>query len=96
MAFRLPSDVASLSPNRPSFGIPGQTKVSGDCQKETTHEICCLAAELVLKIALNVVFKFSKKSITYSRLSNNHGGWKKHVGVRKMQNQLDFFCQFLS
>ena len=24
----------------------GQTKVSGGCQRETTHEICCLAAEL--------------------------------------------------
>ena len=24
---------------------PGQTKVSGDRQRETTHEICCLAAE---------------------------------------------------
>ena len=27
------------------LGIPGQTKVSGDRQRETTHEICCLAAE---------------------------------------------------
>ena len=35
-----------ISPNQPSFGIPGQTKVSGDHQRETTHEICCLAAEL--------------------------------------------------
>ena len=25
---------------------PGQTKVSVDRQRETTHEICCLAAEL--------------------------------------------------
>ena len=25
---------------------PGQTKVSRDRQRETTHEICCLAAEL--------------------------------------------------
>ena len=24
---------------------PGQTKVSGDHQRETTHEVCCLAAE---------------------------------------------------
>ena len=28
-----------------SLGTPGQTKVSGDRQRETTHEICCLAAE---------------------------------------------------
>ena len=46
MAFRSPSDGAPISSNQPSFGIPGQTKVSGDRQRETTHEICCLAAEL--------------------------------------------------
>ena len=28
------------------FGIPGQTKLSGDRQRGTTHEICYLAAEL--------------------------------------------------
>jgi len=33
------------SHNQQSFGIPRQTKVSGDCQRETTHEICCLGAE---------------------------------------------------
>ena len=27
------------------LGTPGQTKVSRDCQREATHEICCLAAE---------------------------------------------------
>ena len=27
------------------LGTPGQTKVSGDCQRETTHEICFLATE---------------------------------------------------
>ena len=32
----------------------------------------------------------------YSHLSNNRGGWNKRVGVQKLQNQLDFFCQFLS
>ena len=47
MAFQSPSDGAPISPNQPSFGIPGQTKVSGDRQRETTHEICCLAAELI-------------------------------------------------
>ena len=44
---KIPSDGAPISPNQPSFGIPGQTKVSGDSQRETTHEICCLAAELL-------------------------------------------------
>ena len=48
MAFWSPSDGAPISPNQPFFGIPGQTKVSGDRQRETTHEICCLAAELTL------------------------------------------------
>ena len=45
MAFRSPSDGAPISPNQPSFGTPGQIKESGDCQRETTHEICCLAVE---------------------------------------------------
>ena len=26
----------------------------------------------------------------------NRGGWNKRVGVQKLQNQLDFFHQFLS
>ena len=43
--FWSPSDGAPISPNQPSFGIPGQTKVSGDRQRETTREIFCLAAE---------------------------------------------------
>ena len=34
----------------PCLGAPGQTKVSGDRQRETTHEICCLAAELFLSL----------------------------------------------
>ena len=25
---------------------------------------------------------------TYSHLSNNRGGWNKHLGVQKLQNQL--------
>ena len=45
MAFRSPSDGALISPYQISFGTPGQTKVSADHQRETTHEICCLAAE---------------------------------------------------
>ena len=32
-------------PTQPSFGTPDQTKVNGDHQRETTHEICCLVAE---------------------------------------------------
>ena len=31
------------------LGTPGQTKVSGDRHRETSLEICCLAAELSLK-----------------------------------------------
>ena len=30
------------------LGTPGQKKVSGDRQRETTHEICCLAAEYLI------------------------------------------------
>jgi hypothetical protein len=32
----------------------------------------------------------------YSHLSNNRGGWNKHGGVQKLQNQLAFFRQYLS
>ena len=32
----------------------------------------------------------------YSHLSNNRGGWNKRVGLQKLQNQLEFFYQFLS
>ena len=45
MAFQSLLDDALISPNQQSFGTPGQTKVSGDHQRETTHGICCLAAE---------------------------------------------------
>ena len=45
MAFRSPSDGAPISPYQQSFG---QTKVSGDCQREITHDFCCLAAEQCL------------------------------------------------
>ena len=45
MALRSPSDGAPISPYQRSFGTPGQTKVSGDRQRETTHEVCCSAAE---------------------------------------------------
>ena len=30
------------------LGTPGPTKVSGDRQREATHESCCLAAEFYL------------------------------------------------
>ena len=45
MAFQSLSDGAPISSYQPAFGIPGQTKVSGDRQRETTNEICYLAAE---------------------------------------------------
>ena len=39
MAFQSLSDGAPISPYQQSFGTPGQTKVSGDHQRETTDEI---------------------------------------------------------
>ena len=45
MEFQSHSKGASISPIQQSFGTPGQTKVSGDRQGETTHEVCCLAAK---------------------------------------------------
>ena len=39
------------------LGTPGQTKVSGDRQRETTHEICCLAAE-----CLNIFYQIYEQS----------------------------------
>ena len=35
MAFQSQSDGVPISPNQPSFGIPVQTKVSGDHQRES-------------------------------------------------------------
>ena len=49
-----------LSPNQQSFGTPGQTKVSGDRQREPTNEICCLAAECTVT--------FKKKLVTCVRI----------------------------
>ena len=37
------------------LGTPGQTKVIGDCQRETTHEISCLPA----KFQQNLLHTFS-------------------------------------
>ena len=32
-------------PSSDLLETPGQTKVSGDCQRETTHEICCYTSQ---------------------------------------------------
>ena len=32
----------------------------------------------------------------YSHLTNNREGWNERVGEQNLQNQLEFFCQFLS
>ena len=45
MAFRSLSNDTPISPYEKSFGTPGQTKVSGDQQRETTHDFCYLAVE---------------------------------------------------
>ena len=47
MAFQSLS-VTPISPFQQSFGTPGPTKVSGDCQRDTTHEICYLAAKYLI------------------------------------------------
>jgi hypothetical protein len=56
------------------LGTPGQTKVSGDCQRETTHEICCLAAEWLL-FADKISFLLVNQPKVTIRLLNNkfHG-----------------------
>ena len=44
-----------LAKRRCSLALFGkQTKLSGDHQRETTHEICCLAAELLFLFINNV------------------------------------------
>ena len=53
MVFRSLSDGAPISPYQWSFGTPGQTKVSGDHQRETTHEVCFSAAESFFKKDFN-------------------------------------------
>ena len=47
MAFQSQPDGAMISPIQQSFGTPGQTKVSGDRQRETIHEVCCLPATYI-------------------------------------------------
>ena len=65
MAFQSPSDGALISPIQQSFEIPGQTKVSGDRQRKTTHEPCCLAAEVSILLTLTVI----KKRLTFNSIS---------------------------
>jgi hypothetical protein len=43
-------------------------------------------------LSLQKIYNFLFKN---SHLSNNLGGWNKRVGVKRFQNQLDFFHQFL-
>ena len=42
-----------------------------------------------------VILSYHFFQSNYSYLSNNCGRWIKHVGVKKLKNQLDFFHQFL-
>ena len=60
MAFWSPSDGAPISPYQPSFGTSGQKKVSGDNQRETTHEVCCLAAEFLAGLDRNIVSRINQ------------------------------------
>jgi hypothetical protein len=60
MVFRSPSDGTPNSLYQQSFGTPGQTKVSGDQQRETTHEICCLPAELSYFVMIVMVHLLSE------------------------------------
>ena len=47
------------------LGTPGQTKVSGDRQRETTHEACCLAAEFSKSVTgQELIF-----AVSYSKLA---------------------------
>ena len=73
MAFQSPSDGAPISPNQPSFGIPGQTKVSGDRQWETTHEICCLTAECSdcdSRVKLKITLNWKNRTIYFENIIN--------------------------
>ena len=46
------------------LGIPGQTKVSGDRQRETTNEICCLAAECTVTFKKKLVTRVRTRDFT--------------------------------
>ena len=71
MAFRLPSDSAPISPNHLSFVIPGQRNVSGDGQRETTHVICCLAAEFLFELYRQLTSECKKKRQKFIHLLNS-------------------------
>ena len=68
MAFRSPSDGAPISPYQQFFGTPGQTKVSGDRQRETTHEVCCSAAKYCMK-EKDLIFQTSTESEGYKNVT---------------------------
>jgi hypothetical protein len=53
MAFQSLSDGTPISLNQQSFRNPDQTKVSGDRQWETIHEMCCLAAKYKIFMSQN-------------------------------------------
>ena len=69
MAFRSPSDGALISPYQQSFGSPGQTKVSGDRHRETTHKIYCYESQLIFyletfaRLPCPVIMYFLKPSL---------------------------------
>ena len=60
------------------LGTPGQTKVSGDCQRETTHEICCLAAEFQENSKLKGIYQ-ERASIGVNSTSSRNGHALRHT-----------------
>ena len=53
------------SPYQQSFGTPGQTIVSGDRQRETTHEICCYESQFHPRL------KIQEKKLAKTEEENN-------------------------
>ena len=49
------------------LGTPSQTKVSGDRQRETTHEISCLAADCSKYSGIHMVLLKSSSSEFYEQ-----------------------------
>ena len=47
MASQSLSDSTLISPIQRSFETPGQTKVSGNRQREATHEVCCYTSQFL-------------------------------------------------
>ena len=62
--YKILSDSAPINLNQPSLGIPGQTKVSGDRPRETTNEICCLAAECTVTFKQKLVTRVGTRDFT--------------------------------